>query len=87
MKVYLYRIGETIPLQRIENVRFYTDRCIVTEDGTVYEPLADNVELSSKEDCSEALRADWREDHPTAEQRVDELESLIAEMLFGGESE
>ena len=35
-------------------------------------------------DCSETLRADWRRDHPSAEERMEELEALVAGLLFGG---
>ena len=86
MTLYLYKIGTSAPMIKIENVQSYTDNKVLTEDGTVYEPLADWVELSSKEDCSETLRADWRDAHPSEQTRIEELEALMAALLFGGES-
>lgn len=86
MTLYLYKNGTNVPVLTIENVQSYTDNKVLTEDGTVYEPLADWVELSSKEDCSETLRADWRDAHPSEQTRIEELEALVAALLFGGES-
>ena len=56
-------------------------------DGVVYAPLAEDCELSSKPDCSEALRAAWREANPDGKTRLDELEELVAALLYGGEGE
>lgn len=53
--------------------------------GPVYRPLAEGYELSGKVDCSETLRADYRAAHPTQETRLEELETLVAALLFGGE--
>ena len=50
-----------------------------------YRPLAEGYELSGKADCSETLRADYRAAHPTQETRLEELETLVAALLFGGE--
>ena len=58
-----------------------------TGNSVVYAPLAEDCELSSKVDCSETLRADWRAAHPSDKTRIEELEALMAELLFGGESE
>ena len=84
MDLYLYRIGTVEPLLRFEKVLSYTDSRVVTEDG-VYEPLAENSELSFLPDCSETLRADWRAENPTQEHRIEDLEELVAGLLFGGE--
>lgn len=84
MTLYLYRTGTDVPVFTIENVTSYTDNQAVTEGSGVYGPFAEDVEFSSKEDCSEALRAKWRREHPSAEERVEELEALVAELLFGG---
>lgn len=84
MKLYLYRIGDKTPMLEMENVASYTGDQVVAEDGTIYGPLAEGCELSSLPDCSEALRADWRREHPTAEKRLEELEELMASLLFGG---
>ncbi len=65
MNLYLYRPGESKPVMTIEKVVSYTDNEVRTEEGAVYGPFAEGVELSSKEDCSETLRTDWRrENHP-----------------------
>lgn len=85
MTLYLYRTGTSVPALTMENVVSYTDSRAVTEDGTVYGPFAGDCELSSLENCSEALREKWRREHPSAEERVEELEALMAELLFGGE--
>ena len=85
MTLYLYKTGTSVPVMTIENVVFYTDSRAVTEDGGVYGPFAGDCELSGLPDCSETLRADWRRAHPTQEDRMEELEALMAELLFGGE--
>lgn len=85
MTLFLYDTATKVVLQEIEHVASYTDNRVVTEDGTVYAPLADHVELSSLPDCSETLRADWREANPSQKTRIEELEALVAELLFGGE--
>ena len=54
-------------------------------DGTIYAPLTEGYELSGKVNCSETLRADYRAAHPTQETRLEELETLVAALLFGGE--
>ena len=81
MTLYLYKIGESAPTLNIENVVSYTDNQVVTEDGTVYEPLADGFELSSLPDCSETLRADWRNSQePTQLDRVEAQVTYTAMM-------
>lgn len=91
MTRYLYRIGTSVPVLTIENVQSYTADSVMAVDATgnsvVYAPLAEDCELSSKVDCSETLRADWRAAHPSDKTRIEELEALMAELLFGGESE
>lgn len=83
MTLYLYNIGTNVPVLSIKNAVSYTDNQVLTEDGTIYGPFAPDVELSSLSDCSETLRAAWRAAHPSAEQRVNELEDLVAGLLFG----
>ena len=63
MDLYLYKTGTNVPVLTIENAVSYTADQAVTEDGGVYGPFAEDVELSSLPDCSEALRADWRRQH------------------------
>ena len=63
MDLYLYKTGTSTPVLTIENVVSYTDNQAVTEDGGVYGPFAEDVELSSLPDCSETLRAQWRREH------------------------
>ena len=66
----------------MENVISYSSEEGVSprDDGTqtVFAPLAEDCELSSKADCSETLRADW-----WAKIRSQELEALMAGLLFG----
>ena len=84
MTLYVYKTGTNVPVLTIENVASYTDNRAVTEDGGVYGPFAGDCELSDLPDCSETLRADWRRDHPGPEERMEELEALVAGLLFGG---
>ena len=85
MTLYFYEIGTDQPVLTIENAQNYTADSMTAADGTVYGPLAEGYELSSKADCSETLRADYRAAHPTQETRLEELEELVAALLFGGE--
>lgn len=87
MTLYLYRIGTNVPVLTIENAVSYTDSRAETEEGAVYGPFAEDVELSSLPDCSETLRADWRranclEDYPELmtfeERRAAKLRELSA---------
>ena len=91
MTVYLYKIGTNTPVLTIKNVQSCTADSVTAlgEDGGLrtYAPLAEDCELSSKADCSEALRAAWREANPDGETRLDELEELVAALLYGGEGE
>ena len=63
MNLYLYKTGTSTPVLTIENVVSYTDNRAETEDGAVYGPFAEDVELSTLPDCSETLRAQWRRQH------------------------
>lgn len=67
MNLYLYKTGTSTPVLTIENAVSYTDNQAVTEDGSTYGPFAEDVELSSLEDCSEALRMAWRREHCLAD--------------------
>lgn len=87
MTLYFYKIGTDTPALTIENARSYTADSILAADGAVYAPLAEGYELSGKADCSETLRADWRKRCPSQETRLEELEELVAALLFGGEGE
>lgn len=87
MTLYLYRIGEATPVLEIEDVVSYTADQVVTAEGTVYGPFAGDCELSETPDCTGTLRAGWRWEHPSAETRLEELESLMADMLFGSQSD
>ena len=90
MTLYLYRIGTEVPILTIENVQNYTADSVTARNAEgnpiVYSPLAADCELSSKADCSETLRADW-DAHPDDKTRIEELEELVAELLYGGEDE
>ena len=87
MTLYLYKIEHPEEILPIQDVTDYSDTHVATSEGAIYRPLAEGWELSSKADCSETLRADWQEKHPTQQQRIDELEELLAAVLFGGEGE
>lgn len=87
MTLYLYKIGANTPALTVKNARSYTADSVTAEDGAVYKPLAEDYELSGKADCSESLRADYRATHPSQETRLEDLETLVAELLFGGEGE
>ena len=82
MTLYLYRIGTEVPVLTIENVQNYTADSVTAKNAEgnpiVYSPLAADCELSSKADCSEALRAAWREANPDGETRIEELASSLA---------
>ena len=85
MILYLYKLGTNTPALTIKNARSYTADSILTADGAVYAPLAEGYELSGKADCSETLRADYRASYPTQETRLEDLEELVAALMFGGE--
>ena len=78
MTLFMYDTATKAVLLEIENVVSYTDNSVVTENGTVYSPLADYVELSSLPDCSETLRDEWRKSQcPSTEKRVCDLEEQL----------
>lgn len=95
--LYLYKIGTTTPVLTIKNVTSYTDNSVEGEgspdlDGEpsghcTYSPLAEGYELSSKPDCSETLRAAYREAHPSPEVWREEMEAMMAIALYGGGDE
>ena len=87
MILYLYKIGTDTPALTVENAQSYTADGILAADGTAYAPLAEGYELSGRTDCSETLRADYRAAHPAQETRLEELEELVAALMFGGEGE
>lgn len=87
MTLYFYEIGTDKTVLTVENALSYTADSVTTTDGTLYAPLAEGYELSSKADCSETLRADYRAAHPAQETRLEELEELVAALMFGGEGE
>ncbi|WP_419027777.1 hypothetical protein [Dysosmobacter sp.] len=85
MTLYLYKIGTEKPVLTVENAQSYTADSVTAADGTVYGPLAEGYELSGRADCSQTLRADWRKRCPSQETRLEELEELVAALMFGGE--
>ena len=87
MTLYFYEIGTDQPVLTVENAQSYTADSVTAADGTVYAPLAEGYELSGKADCSETLRADYRAAYRAHETRMEELEELVAQLLFGGEGE
>ena len=70
MELYIYNKQNKTVVSKIEKVSSYTDNKIVTEDGFVYTPLADFVELSSTADCSETLRQDWKNSQEPSSEEV-----------------
>lgn len=86
MTLYLYRIGTAQPVLCMEPVKTYTADSVTLEDGRIYAPLSEDCELSSLPDCRETLRKDWRETHADTEERVAQLEDLMAALLFGGDA-
>lgn len=77
MTLYLYRVGEEQAALTIENVQSYTADMVTALDEhggvAIYSPLAEGCELSSKADCTETLRADWRKANPGTENQVNDL--------------
>ena len=57
------------------------------KDGLWEARYIKGYELSGKADCSETLRADYRAAYPAQETRLEELEELVAALMFGGEGE
>lgn len=86
MKLYVYDIAAKSVVLELEDVLSYTDARVVTAKG-VYGPLAEGCELSETADCAGTLRADWRRENPGTESRLNDLELLMAELLFGGDGE
>ena len=87
MRLYLYDIQTKQPVLTIDMVQSYTAEQVITEDGAVLSPLAECCELSAKADCSEMLRADWREKNPNVREWMNEVDAALAQLLFGGEAE
>lgn len=87
MKLYLYHTATKDVALEIDNAVSYTAGEVTAADGTVYGPFAEDCELSATPDFAGTLRADWRRDNPDNETRLEELEALMAELLFGGEAE
>lgn len=85
MILYLYKVGTNTPALTIKNARSYTADSVTDEDGAVYRPLAEGYELSGNGGLLGDPAADYRAAHPTQETRLEELETLVAALLFGGE--
>lgn len=77
MKLYVYHVGTCVPTLTIEDVVSWTSNKIVTADGTIYGPLAEDVELSETPDCIGTLRADWEASHPSFNADIAALKSVI----------
>ena len=86
MELYLYDTVADEVRMKLEDVASYSADQIRLKNGAVYGPLAENLEMSATPDCAGTLRADWRRDNPNTETRLEELEALLAEILFGGEA-
>lgn len=86
MTLYLYDKSTGRLVREIQDVVSYTDQSVTTA-AAEYDPLAEGLELSETADCAGTLRADYRRDYPSMESRLEDLETLVAELLFGGEAE
>ena len=86
MKLYAYDRETKELLMELDGVTGWTDTSITTQSG-VYSPLMENLELSETADCAGTLRADYRSANPSADRRLEDLETLMAELLFGGDRE
>ena len=82
MTLYIYKIGTSAPVLTIENVQSYTADSVTAKNAEgnpiVYSPLSADCELSSKADCSETLRAAWREEHPEPPTNAELASSLAS---------
>ena len=76
MELYIYRTKDKSIILKIENVLSYTDKEVVTTN-CIYSPLADDVELSSKEDCSETLRKNLIQENEI-ESQITSLKSQLS---------
>ena len=47
--------------------------------GLYVDAVAEGYELSATEDCAGTLRADWRQGNPSQEERLEDVEALLAE--------
>lgn len=83
MTLYLYETETKKCLLEIRDVCSYSANEVVSAHG-VYGPFSDSVELSSKADCSETLRADWQAANPDIESRTAALESAVLTLMMGG---
>lgn len=63
----------------MEQVVSYTADRAVTAGGAVYGPFAEGWELSETADCAGILRADWRAEHSSQEQRIEDLEPILTD--------
>ena len=86
MTLYLYDQHTGRLVREIQDVISYTDQSVTTA-AAEYGPLAEGLELAETADCAGTLRADYRRDYPSTESRLEDLETLVAELLFGGEAE
>ena len=84
MTLYLYKLGTATPILTMKNVVSYTAEQVLTENGCMYGPFAEDCELSSTPDCSEMLRKAWREANPNMESRTAALESAVLALMMGG---
>ena len=82
MDGYLYNTKTKEIAIVIPNVVSYNDHEIVTEKNEVYGPFAEGLELSFKEDLSETRLSGWALENPSAEERLNQTEALLCDMLF-----
>ena len=87
--MYLYRLGETTPLLEIKDVaELHGRRRDVTRIRRDLRAAGGGLRVVLRAGtATETLRADYRAAHPTQETRLEELEELVAALLFGGEGE
>ena len=83
--LYLYNKYNKELLLTVEGTMCSADRIIDSQDGGTI-GFGDEVEVSSLPDLSEELRKQYREDNPTPEDRLELVEEIMAQILFGGDS-
>lgn len=83
MRLYIYDKGSLELLKTTDGMVIGRD-CVKTKDGVLV--LPESMEVSSKSDLSQALLSERAVLEPTDKERIELLEELIAEIMYGGES-
>ena len=83
MKLYIYDKGSLELFRTVYGCVLGRD-CVKTDDGDVM-VLPENMEVSAASDLSQALLSEKAVLEPTDKERLELLEELIAEIIYGGE--